>query len=164
MIGKLLSWFKDAFTQLLTFFELLFDGVYSFFKSWLVWLFDSLLVLVRWVWQGLSAIRDKLYEWLTDAVETLWDQIEAWLPDALLWMQEQAWKFADFIESQAESIGITIDIDDLTSKLSGLVSLYEDAAWLLPLDACLGIIGTTIVMLASIRLARWILSFAWITG
>lgn len=171
-MGQALQWLID---KLLDALQVIADLIVDLYEAWLLWLVGVIQFclgiiedIVAFLWEKLHVAYAKILGWFKDAIEDAWQEfykiVEPWAEAIYLWLSVQMGEIRDAFIQHAKDNGYWAHITDLKDSAGALANAYADAAWLLPLNQCLVIFAAAVVVVGTIRLARWILSFAWITG
>ena len=137
-IQAVIDWFLGAF-------QVIWDGVREYWTQFAAWVTGQLSNLWDGAWAGIQTWWDVIYDLAESIITTLY----GWIRDFL---EANGVDMASF-ESQVQTAG------------DELVNIYEGAAWLLPINACLAIYATTFGTVIFLRSIRWIVSgLHWNTG
>ena len=157
LIGVVVDTLIAAFDAVFTFFADIIEAAWNFLKSALETTWDWFVGIVEAVWG-----------WAGDVIDDLWvafvDYTLKFFGMAKDWIIEWAGGFGEWLDLQAQGLGLQVSIDDIKTNFTTLADLYADVAWLLPLNGVAAVIATTIVTIALLRAIRWVISFLWITG
>lgn len=162
----------------------------DWFVGIIQWLYESIRDLIvgviSWLWNGIKSITT----YIVDALHAFWDALESMLSNWLAfavdylgsvldglwtvmldtgvwvwgWLMFYGGQFTEWLFAELERLGVTVSLDDIKAGFGTLADVYGDAAWLLPLNEVMAIVASTLVLMATIRAVRWIVSALWVTG